>query len=237
MSHPNGVTLNAIFEFYLDGVLTDPSPLPTLVTGSMYPDGTAGPTPALTRVRAGVFTATVFTALQNVLKGTYKAWVFVSDLTLDSRYSPVQWPEVGNIESDPLAVLVPGSYGMGTAAYYLSLIGSQGMSIRTTGPMVTGKSWLIYQGFDYFAAESQQLYWDLVGWPTLVGATARFLGAGSSLPLAVNSGTNRLTLELTKVQTAALKKGVDTYGIYVIFANLHETLIGVGRIDVRPRPD
>lgn len=213
MSLSNGVALIALFEFYSAGVLTDPAILPTTVSGSLYPNGTAGPTPALTHVGTGLFSATIFSTAQNVQTGTYKAWLYVDDDDLDSGYSRVQWLEVG----------------IG--------IGSAGVNITTVGPMVTGRPIRIYRGFDYRTPEAQQIYWDLVGWPTLVGATAKFLGCGSELSLAVNTVTNRLTLELTKAQSTALALGFDTYGIYVTFANTHETLVGVGDIQVRPRPD
>lgn len=239
MGLSNGVDLVAYFDFWKAGALADPSPLPTLVTGSLYPSGATGPTPALTHVGTGVFSATVFTAAENILAGTYSAWVYVDDASLDSKYSPKQWVEVGiSVEAgDPLDNEVPNSYAAGTAGYALGLLTAPGLSLTVVGPMVTGRPIRIYRGFDYRTAEAQQIYWDLVGWPTLVGATAKFLGCGSSLDLAINTTTNRLTLELTKAQSTALALGFDTYGIYVTFANLHETLVGVGDIQVRPKPD
>lgn len=191
MSYPPGVALVAEFDFFKNGALTDPSPLPTIIL-AYKGDGSTITPPVLTHTATGRFRATVFSPTDTAsIQGRYTAIAMTTDATMDSRISIVSWDVV-------------------TILNQLSLI-SNGV-VFTTAPVSANGATVLVRGASYKIADGRSLIYTLSGYPALnVGQPAYWRApkaAGGVLQITGTCiATNQMQFELADTDTALLESG------------------------------
>lgn len=125
--------------------------------------------------------------------------------------------------SDPLLNQVPGSYASGTAGAALGRIGSG--QITTVSPVAQDGDVTTIRGDDYDNAHGRALDWtdSEAAWPDLTGATIEVIIGGivelaGSVVTPSGSG-KKVRLELTDVQTAAIRSGVHAFQVIATLAD------------------
>ena len=114
---------------------------------------------------------------------------------------------------DPLASIVPGGYGVGTAGYQLARIGSAGATVIS--PVAASGAVTLYQNATYSTARGTALVWSLTSALVLTGGSVTLDVAGSSYAGAItgSAGAWVVTVQLTAAQTAAMALGVKRYDL------------------------
>lgn len=231
MSFPVGTALTALFNFTKNGVLTDPVPAPTIVNAT-YPDTSLlAPIPALTHVRTGQYSATVFTAGQVTATGPYQALAYTSDTTIDNFASQADWEvETAAVATDPLTAAVPGAYASGTAGWALGLINSiyntvlailvkvSSQATAFISPVATNQDTEIYTSRDFQTADGLELSYttnitiyntDTFSW------NAGPIGAPWLQLAGVYVDANHLTVSITRANAALLQTGHTGFEVTV----------------------
>lgn len=178
MSKPLGSILDGAFQFFQNGVLFDPTPLPTVIVCSK-PDGSTVAPPALTHPGVGRFyAAQLFSSTDTAtLEGFYSAYAATTDATVDNPGYYVLW----EVEAASSSVAV--SSFTGAAATQVDaiqaktdLIASGTWSvISPTSTNVDGTVTItLTKGDDYYAANGLDIVFEVPAdyAPDLTGASA-----------------------------------------------------------------
>ena len=128
----------------------------------------------------------------------------------------------------------------GSAAAALARIGSG--QIITTSPVSQSGDITLARGDDYYAADNRALDWTegaASAWPTLTGATisVEFEGPNEELAAIAGSvvtptGTKKVRLELSAVQTAGFAAGVTDIRVKATLSNTHVVTLVTGRANI-----
>ncbi len=213
MSFPIGTALTALFSFFKSSVLTDPSAPPTIVNAT-YPDfSLLTPIPALTHVRTGQYSATVFTAGQVLTAGNYQALAYTTDATLDNQVSLESW----EVESAASGSVDVKSFSGAAATQvtdiqtHVDLIGTG--TIFSPVPVGTDGATTIVRGSSYYVVDGTALTYVFSGYPAFDVGTAnaqwRALDTKGHIVEIVGDTTaiDKLVFELSPAQSDILKTG------------------------------
>jgi hypothetical protein len=216
MSYPLGSPLIGEWDWYKNGVLFDPSPLPT-ITLAYKGDGTTIVAPALTRVATGRFRAIVFSAADTALvTGEYAAFATTSDATADFQVSVATW-QVG--------IVTPAS------------ITGTGASIALVSPVLASGVLALVQADDYDPADgaSRAITFNLSNTDlNLAGASVSIeMKDFASVGVITGVAPNYIfTFTLTSAQTALFIAGRSLYQIRIILANAHRVTFSQDDVNV-----
>lgn len=181
MSYPVGAGLTALFNFTKNGVLTNPSPLPTIVNATYPNTSLLSPFPALTPIRTGQFFAIVFTAGQVTATGPYQAFAYTTDATMDNYTSQADW-EVQVTSSGSVDVV---SFS-GAAATQIDDIQTQvdligDGTLFTPVPVGTDGLTTITRGSSYYNNVGLALTYTLSGYPALTVGVGNAIWRGTGV--------------------------------------------------------
>lgn len=227
MTYPPGATLIAEFDFLKDGVLADPSPLPTIILAYKSDGSTIAP-PSLEHTATGRFRAIVFNAIDTVDGGEYVAIASTSDVTMDYQAALQSW-EVGTEVVDPATVAAAvwnrltslvvtsgsmGKYMLDSFATVLAKVGLIGNGVVFSPvPVGAGGKTIVTRGSSYLKVDGLSLKYTIAGYPPLtVDANAywrAFKLDGTTLVVTGKCiAVDQMEFELTAAQTTVLYSGV-----------------------------
>lgn len=228
MSFPIGTALTALFSFFKNSVLTDPSAPPTIVNAT-YPDFTLlTPIPALTHVRTGQYSAVVFTTLQSITAGNYQAIAYTTDTTLDNQVSLESW----EVEATASGTVNVSSFSGAAATQvddiqtHVDLIGTG--TLFSPVPVNTDGATTITRGSSYYVVDGLALTYVLSGYPAFTVGTGnahwRALDThGHIVDVPGNTTTSTtLVFELPPATTEILQTG--SYSLKATIAGSSHTV-------------
>lgn len=237
MSKPLGSILDGSFFFFANGVLTNPTPLPT-VTVCSKPDGTTVAPPALTNPAPGIFyAAQLFSATDtDALAGFYSAFAENSDASIDNPLYLVEWEvEAASGSIDVSSFSGAAETQIGTIENQTSRIGAGNWAVfsptsRRGNVIVVD----ITPNDDYYPDDGRQIAFEVPsGLPDLTGASAllRLPKGNSYIQVTANTVNNSLiSFTLPRSQSKQVTPG--DYAVQITLVNGHEFTPLVGPVQL-----
>lgn len=239
-SYPLGSALVAEFDFLKGGVLTDPSPAPTISLAYKGDGSTIAP-PALTHVATGRYRATVFGASDTTVAGDYGALAVTTDATLDFQASLATWNvgvnDVASIWNRLTSAFVTaGSIG----AFIVNKLSNIGASLTLVSPLLASGTLALVQADDYDAADGASRAVRFL----LTGTDLNLAGASVKLEMDDFEKTGTIagaapdytfTFTLTSAETALFTPGRSMFQIRIVLANAHRVTYTQDDVNVTRR--
>lgn len=241
MSYPLGSALVAEYNWLKNGVLFDPTPLPTIAL-AYRGDGSTIVPPALTHTATGRFRATVFSALDTAtIEGEYAALASTTDATVDFQASLATW-QVGITDASDIAASVwaylttaittAGSIGK----FILDKLNGLGASITLVSPVLDSGELALVQADDYdpLDAPSRAVTFTLTTDLDLTGASVYLVMKDFSNTGVITGAAPdyTFTFTLTSAETALFLAGRSLYQIRIILANTHRVTFSQDDVNV-----
>lgn len=242
MSKPLSSVIDGTFIFKKNGVLANPSPVPTLIA-CVKPDGTTVTPDTLTNPSTGVYYADqLFSAAQTAtLTGTYIAIAETTDTTVDypTWVSEQEIEDTATITLSAASITAIWAYltasatTAGTMGKYIvdsfaTLLVSITSAVRNVISPVTDELDLeLEQDDTYYLSDSRQLAFTLTGAPSITGATVRLkvpkrAAITGPSPLSITgvvTASDSCYVELTATHTSI--PGAWPYRLQITLSNGH----------------